>query len=118
MKNPNQLPKSGTHLLIELNFPESTTIDINREYVQEAVKMLLWRNPQALVGHSAEEIYQKLVLSGTNNESQLPKGKWANIINNLEKNAMGKEAAKEFDQGCQKFRETFAIGDTLNEQET
>jgi hypothetical protein len=109
MKKPDQT------LFIEINFPEHITSGINREYVQEAVQMLFWKNPQALVGHSAEEIYQKLVHSETNHESDTGKRKWAKVIKNLEKNAMGKEAAKEFDQGRQKFRETFAIGDTVND---
>jgi hypothetical protein len=116
MKKQDQIPTSSIHLIIELNFPKSLMIGINQEYVQEAIKMLLWKNPQALIGNSPEEIYQKLVLSGTNNESDTStsKGKWAKVIENLQKNAMGKEAAEEFNQGRQKFRETFAIGDTLN----
>ncbi|MCK5524327.1 MAG: hypothetical protein KAI83_14440 [Thiomargarita sp.] len=46
-------------------------------------------------------------------------GKWAAAAKRLSKqNTLSQEAGKELQKAIRDFRETFAIGDTLNEQET
>ena len=104
------LKKQSIHLFIDINIPESTVFDINQTSIQEAIRRLFQNNLQALVGDSPEEILQKLGFSSKRNEPAT-KGKWARVMEEIEQNAMGKEAGKEFDKGRKEFRETFAIGD-------
>jgi hypothetical protein len=108
------LKKQSIHLFIDINIPESTVLDINQTSIQEAIRRLFQNNLQALAGDSPEEILQKLGFSSPRNElknKSATKGKWARIIEQIEQNAMGEEAGKEFDKGRKEFRETFAIGD-------
>jgi hypothetical protein len=106
------------HLVIDINVPETTTVDINQESIQEAIRRLFQNNLQALVGDSPEEILFRLgfLTPNESNKSSLQKGKWAKIVARLEENAMGKEAEKAFNKGRKEFRETFAIGDTFNDR--
>ena len=112
------LKKHSLHLFIDINLPETTTLDINQASLQEAIRRLFQNNLRALSGNSPEDILLRLGLPAKNEIKALAlqKGKWAKVVEHLEKNAMGKEAAKEFEKGRKAFRETFAIGDTFNEK--
>jgi hypothetical protein len=116
----NQIPlkTQQIHLAIDINIPETTTIDINQESIQEAMRRLLQNNLQALTGNSPEEILLRLGLSAQKapKESYPQKGKWAKVVARLEESAMGEKAAQAFDKGRKEFRETFAIGDTFNDR--
>jgi hypothetical protein len=104
------LKKQSLHLFIDVKIPEKTIASINKVYVQEAIRILLQSDLEALAGDSPEDILQGLGFSLPKNQSAT-KGKWARIMEEIEPNAMGEEAGKEFDKGRKEFRETFAIGD-------
>ena len=90
------------YLSISLDVP-STVVNVNREYLQEAIKMIFKTHPQALDVNSPEEVLQKLGFD-------LPKkGKWANFIERLEQHTMGEEAGKAFDKGRKEFRDHFVM---------
>jgi len=113
MEKLNPSPKQHIHLQIDVDMylPMHTVLEINQECIQEAITKLLQNNPQALIGNSPEDILKNLNISIENRPR--PKGKWAKIAQNIEEHAMGEKAALEFNQGRQKFRETFGIGDIL-----
>jgi hypothetical protein len=102
------------NLSIDVKIPANTIASINKVYVQEAIRILLQSDLEALVGNSPEEILQRLGFSSPKNKLKnkvATKGKWAKIMEQIEQNAMGEEAGKEFDKGREEFRATFAIGD-------
>jgi hypothetical protein len=108
------LKKQSLHLFIDVKIPEKTIASINKVYVQEAIRILLQSDLEALAGDSPEDILQGLGFSLPKNKlknKSATKGKWARIMEEIEQNAMGEEAGKEFDKGRKEFRETFAIGD-------
>lgn len=108
------LKKQSIHFSIDVKIPENTIATINTVYVQEAIRILLQSDLEALAGDSPEEILQKLGFSSLKNQiksQSATQGKWAKIMEKIEQNAMGEEAGKEFDKGRKEFRETFAIGD-------
>ena len=114
--NNISLKKQHIQLVVDVNIPETITIDINQEFIQEAVRRLFQNNLQALTGNSPEEILFRLGFHHAQNKTEKPypqQGKWAKVVARLEKDAMGEEAGKEFDKGRKEFRETFAIGDTI-----
>ena len=113
MKN-TALKQQFIHLSVDVKIPEDTIATINKVYVQEAIKILLQSDLEALRGNSPIDILQKLGVSLQKNQSKnqtATKGKWAKIMEQIEQNAMGEEAGKEFDKGREEFRATFAIGD-------
>lgn len=88
----------------------------NIDNVCLALTLLLKKNPKVFTANSPEEALA--VLGFTSN---VPKktGKWAAAAKRLSKqNTLSQEAGKELQKAIREFRETFAIGDTLNEQET
>jgi hypothetical protein len=61
-------------LSVNLDIP-STIVNVNQEYIQEAIRMIFKNRPQALDVNSPEEVLQKLGIP--------KKGKWTNFIERL-----------------------------------
>jgi len=53
------LKKQSIHLFIDVKIPKNTIANINKVYVQEAIRILLQSDLEALAGESPEEILQK-----------------------------------------------------------
>jgi hypothetical protein len=54
------LKKQSLHLFIDVKIPEKTIASINKVYVQEAIRILLQSDLEALAGDSPEDILQGL----------------------------------------------------------
>jgi hypothetical protein len=81
-----------------------------------ALTFLLKNNPQVFTVNSPEEVLNVL---GFTKPVAKKTGKWAAAAKRLStQNTLSQEAGKELQKAIRDFRETFAIGDTLNEKET
>jgi hypothetical protein len=64
------------HLFIDVKIPVNTVANINKVYIQEAIRILLQSDLEALVGDSPEDILQRL---GVPKNKSATEGKWAKI---------------------------------------
>ncbi|EDN65592.1 hypothetical protein BGP_5468 [Beggiatoa sp. PS] len=88
----------------------------NLENVRLALTRLLKNNPQVFTVNSPEEA---LAILGVTSNVPQKTGKWAAAAKRLStQNTLSQEAGKELQKAILDFRETFAIGDTLNEPKT
>ena len=84
----------------------------NIENVCLALTLLLKNNPKVFTTNYPEEA---LAVLGFTNNGPKKTGKWAAAAKRLSnQNTLSQEAGKELQKAIIDFRETFAIGDTLN----
>ena len=109
--NEKMSPTNQLCLTVSLYVP-SPIVNVNLEYIQEAIKMIFKMHPQALEVNSPEEVLQKLGF-----EISKP-GKWTNFIERLEPHTMGEEAGKAFDEGRKEFRDHFVMTTPFSHEKT
>lgn len=106
----------NSKLLISLDDLKSEDIPPkNLHNVQLAFTILLKNNPNIFKANSPEEV---LTILGLTLKVPKKKGKWAAAAKRLsEQNTISSNVGKEFEQAISDFRETFAIGDDLHDQD-
>jgi len=112
MENITEKTSETLCLSVNLDVP-STVVNVNQEYIQEAIRIIFKNHPQALDVKSPEEVLQKLGF-----DFPTKKGKWTNFIERLEQHAMGKEAGKAFDEGRKEFRDNFVMKNPFSDGKT
>ncbi len=108
------------HLSIDVKIP-GTLVNVNQGFIQEAVRILIQNNPQALTGNSPEDVLINLGFSSENMSNAnpyKPQKKWGKMLQRLKKHSMSPESLKKFNEGREEFRENFVMTDPLLNEET
>jgi hypothetical protein len=114
METINEGVTDHLHLSVNIRLMKPI-VNVRQECVQEAIKRLFENNPQALLGHSPEEILTHLgippdKISRTNTSQDKPQETTKQgMLHRLKKHSMSPKSLKKFNEGRKVFRDNFVM---------
>ncbi len=121
METINEGMTDYLHLSVNVRLTKPI-VNVHQECVQEAIKLLFENNPQALVGHSPEDILTNLGLSkdkiNRTHTSPPQETTKRGMLQRLKKHSMSPESLKKFNEGRQVFRDNFVMKEPFLNKET